>query len=189
MGQAETNQIKDTAYTLFSWLGFYGPFLLIGFTLVILQTRQYYYYYYITGFVINMLVNNGLKLIIREPRPVVNKELFNIMKQSSRGADPMEYGMPSGHAQSVAFSSSFVFFLIQGVPHLSWWLVVFSVFSLITMAQRVIKKDHSVAQVIVGAIVGSIVGFLAFAWSRGRIMGPLEPKRDDGSLLNETMVH
>jgi hypothetical protein len=189
MAQAETNYIKDTAYILFSWLGFYGPLLLIGLTLVILQTRQYYYYYYITGFVINMLVNSGLKLIIKEPRPVLDRELFNIMKHSSRGANPDEYGMPSGHAQSVAFSSSFVFFLIQGVPHLSWWLVVFSILSLITMAQRVIKKDHSLTQVIVGAIVGSIVGFLAFAWSRGRIMGPLEPKSDDGARLSESMVH
>ena len=180
----------NTLESMFDMLGFYGPFLLILLTVIVLKNRTMYYNYYFIGYLVNMLTNEVLKLVLKQPRPNTDEALFRMMKHNrQQGLDPQQYGMPSGHAQSVAYSTSFLFFLTRKARDLQQWPWIFAIVSLWTIVQRVWKKEHSVAQVLVGAILGSAMGFLFFSFSEKKLMGSLEMKKDDGNLQSENMIH
>jgi membrane-associated phospholipid phosphatase len=71
-----------------------------------------------------------------------------------------EYGMPSGHAQSVFFSLIFIHYALKN----DWLTFFYFCIAIITAVQRIIYKNHSLEQVIAGGIVGGCLGYLAWIY-------------------------
>ena len=106
----------NTFYYIINLIGKYGPFILIVITLYLLRNRNNLFFYYIIGIFMNILLNLVLKGVILEPRPLQDHKLFNLaIKNGKRfifknGIIPHDIcGMPSGHAQSALFSTTFIY--------------------------------------------------------------------------------
>jgi len=67
-----------------------------------------------------------------------------------------KYGMPSGHAQSCMFSVMF-YYLIYGMNEILY--IMLFIISL-TIYQRWFNKNHTLFQLLIGCIIGSIVSML-----------------------------
>ena len=166
---------------LFHQLGEYAPFILIFATILLLHKKPYFQFYYIVFLFVNTLLNTFLKQLIQQPRPSVDKKHFarilekNKKYVSSFGFPYGIYGMPSGHAQSVFFSTAYAWFTFRNVP----LVIIFSLLSLLSICQRVVYNHHTVMQVIVGSLVGLMVGSLAYRFARQTIGGKFSGKKDD----------
>jgi membrane-associated phospholipid phosphatase len=83
--------------------------------------------------------------------------------------------MPSGHAQSAFFSTIFIYLALKDIRITIGYLFI----ALLTIYQRVLFKEHSVIQVLAGAIVGILFGGFIYLMARQKIMGKLRAKKDD----------
>lgn len=156
---------------IFDILGYYGPIIL--FVFVFLQIKTTYYATVFTiGFVLNYLLNEALKITIKEPRPD-NPVPYDFIKGLNRSKTGSRgYGMPSGHVQTAMFSAVFyAFYRIFNNTYsnsLENAIYVISVFWLvfITAYQRVKYRRHTVLQTMYGAIIGSIFAYIVYTFSK-----------------------
>ena len=71
------------------------------------------------------------------------------------------YGMPSGHSQNAAFFSTYAIMGILNNPAFSnkfIFIAIFIVLALSVMYSRVFLKCHTVQQIAIGGLLGSILG-------------------------------
>ena len=166
---------------LFNMFGNYSPLLLIFISFYLLRKKRNLFFYYTIGIFLNALLNLVLKGMIQMPRPSENIKEFNLaLKNGSRfvfknGIPHDIFGMPSGHTQSVMFSTIFIFLALKNYKILYLYLFI----SLVTMYQRIYYNYHTLLQVIVGAIVGFIFGYTMFYFCKKNIMGLIRVKKDD----------
>jgi membrane-associated phospholipid phosphatase len=161
-------------------IGYFGPQILILLTIFLLFNKYTLLQIYLIGFVINSFLNFVLKGIIKQPRPSEDKHVFNVWLNNGMKGDRLwfdRFGMPSGHAQSVFYSTFFIIFALQNTNINILYLII----SLNTLYQRVKYKNHTVLQVIVGAIVGTIIGSLLYYYSQKILQGKLKEKEDDNA--------
>ena len=85
------------------------------------------------------------------------------------------FGMPSGHAQMSFFTTIFVYLSLKHTNLLYLYLFI----SLIICYQRVKFDFHSIEQVVVGAIVGSVFGYIVYQLAREKIKGRIRERLDD----------
>jgi membrane-associated phospholipid phosphatase len=125
------------AYTI----GKYAPLIMFLFTVVYVQPNHSIIY--VLFCIVSFASNKILKSYYAEHRP--SKKITG-------------FGMPSNHAQSIAFSITFLFLITQS------YLVLFcsTILAMLTMYQRVTSRHHSVQQVVAGSMLGIIFGFTAF---------------------------
>lgn len=161
-------------------IGFFGPQILILITILLLFNKYILLKVYLIGCTINIILNFILKGIIKDPRPSEDKHIFNVWLNNGMKSKRIwfdRFGMPSGHAQSVFYSTSFINFALQNTNISIFYLIV----SIITLYQRVKYQNHSVLQVIVGLIVGVIIGSLLYYYSKKILKGKLNEKEDDNA--------
>ena len=94
-----------------------------------------------------------MKRIIQQPR-----NDSEIIDRENDSRTSKTFGMPSWHAQSAFFSTVFIYFALKKRNILYFYVFI----SAITMIQRVVYKRHTILQVIVGAFIGSFIGYLYF---------------------------
>ena len=140
---------------LFDHIGYNGPLILIFLSSVFLRNKRKMLFIYWLGSFINMLINYLLKIGIKEPRPVEDNVSI---EWTNKRTDIDQYGMPSGHAQSVFFSCTFVYCVLKDIN----LLLLFLVIAINTFKQRYDYKNHTINQLIVGTILGVIVGYLFY---------------------------
>lgn len=163
------------------YIGGCGPLILFLISVFLLWNKSNYLIYYIYGFILNGLLTLILKGIFKQPRPSEDPRLFNLaIKESKRfkfidGYPHDIFGMPSGHSSSVIFSTMFIFCVFKN----SKYLLLYLLFSMITMIQRITSNNHNLVQVLAGAFVGAIFSYLIFYMARQKIMGSLLLKKDD----------
>ena len=164
-------------FKLFDYLGYFGPNILLVFSILLLWIKNYrsYLSYYLIGYILNILLNYVLKGFIQQPRPTEDKKLIEMALNNGKRFGYDIYGMPSGHSQGVFYSTAFIHLVLQN-PQIT---LVFFLFSLNTMIQRVNYKNHTILQVICGALVGIAFAYIVYHYSTKRIIGNLKPKRDD----------
>ena len=163
---------------ILKYTGEIGPMILFVPTVFLLFNKRNALIYYISGSFLNSVLNIFLKLLIKQPRPLDNPDKFELMMERRKHLllIPCDvFGMPSGHAQTVAFTTMFVFLTIRN----DMFRVFCVVISLLTMWQRVEYNYHTVLQVIVGGIVGLLFAFLMFYLNKINIAGLLKEKCDD----------
>lgn len=161
--------------------GEYGPIILIIFSWYFLWNNKKLFFYYTIGIFLNAILNIILKGIIQEPRPIFDKKKINLLTIHSKnyfyqnGIPFNIFGMPSGHIQSAAFSSFFIYKALKKINIL--WIFLF--FTLLISYQRVKYNYHTISQVIVGFIVGSMFAILIYWFSQEIITGKIREKPDD----------
>lgn len=166
---------------LFHEVEIYGPALLGVLPIYLLWDRKKLFFYYIVGFFISAIVNLALKGLLQLPRPSEDTARFNLALDHGRrfifksGLPYDVFGMPSGHAQLVFYSTTFIYLSLKNQSIFYGFLFV----SLLTISQRVAFNYHTPLQVIVGAIVGATLGYLVYNMARNNIAARISEKLDD----------
>jgi membrane-associated phospholipid phosphatase len=166
---------------IFNQLGSFGPIILFVFSLYFLWEKHNLFFYYNIGVFADQILNIILKGLLQCPRPSENLKLFNLaLKHNHRfifknGIPYDIFGMPSGHAESVAFSTTFIF--LSTKKHTILYIYLF--IALITIWQRVEYNYHTIAQVVIGSIVGTGTGYLFYNIAREKIKCEIKEKKDD----------
>lgn len=166
---------------LFHEVETFGPAILGVLPIYLLWNKKNLFFYYIIGFLISALVNLVLKGVLQMPRPSEDAGRFNLALTHGRrfifkSGLPFDiFGMPSGHAQMVFYTTTFVYLSLRNRNILYFYLFV----SLLTISQRVVFNYHTPLQVIVGAIVGVGMGYLIYYIARNKIVGRITEKLDD----------
>jgi membrane-associated phospholipid phosphatase len=164
---------------IFDYIGFFGPQILLFISIILLRNKSNLLYIYLLGSFLSMIINYVLKGLICEPRPSENVHMFNIEMNSSKisgsrlGYD--RFGMPSGHSQSVFFSLAFIWLAFKNVKITFIYLLI----ALNTMYQRVNYKNHSIAQVLIGGLVGILLAFLFYKYANHNLKKEIRDKLDD----------
>jgi hypothetical protein len=106
----------------------------------------------------NHILNGILKSTIREPRPGQSKSIESDKLNLDLVGNIEKYGMPSYHAQSVFFSTTFLY-LVQRNPALLFFEFIICT---ITLYQRFKYKRHDMRQLTVGSFIGIGFAILCF---------------------------
>jgi membrane-associated phospholipid phosphatase len=143
-------------FIIFDYIGHYGPPILFAVTFYYLFNRHIYVFVFLFGSLINSLLNMLLKRVFREPRP--NHPLLFIDSNDLTGNN--YYGLPSGHAQSVMFSLTFIYLTKNTDSNFIMTFYTMSCIAVLTLYQRWKYNRHTIKQLL----VGSVIGFF-FAWT------------------------
>ena len=168
-------------FVIFKKIGEYGPLILFILSIFLLRNKHTYLFYYILFFGISLVLNLVLKSLIQQPRPCIDPKMFQLMIKNkeryvTKHGMPYDiFGMPSGHSQSVIFSTIFTYFCLHDIKILALYILI----SLITLFQRVIDDHHSILQVIVGSSIGIILGYIGYNMAKINIDGKKTAKNDD----------
>jgi hypothetical protein len=172
---------KNFLLKFLSTVGQNGPIILFVLTVFLLRNKCNLLFYYIIFYIISLILNIILKGFFQESRPSIDKKTFDLMiKNKERyitkyGVPYDIYGMPSGHSQSVLYSTIFIYFAFHNIKLTIGYLLI----STITLFQRVIENHHTVFQVIIGSIVGLIIGYVSYEMAKIKMAGKLTIKKDD----------
>jgi membrane-associated phospholipid phosphatase len=166
---------------LFNEFGNFGPVILFFFSIYLLWNHDNLFFYYVVGIFLNSILNLVLKGLLQQPRPSEDITKFNLALSNGKrflfkyGIPYDIFGMPSGHSQSLLFSTVFIYLSIKKNNILYIYLIV----SLLTMIQRVIYNYHTILQVFAGAIVGVTFGYFVLNLAKEKIKGHITEKHDD----------
>ena len=162
---------------LFHLLAYVGPIILISITTLLLWKKETLLFYFILGAIINIALNFFLKGVFKEPRPTGNQQIIQLAINNGKRLGSQVYGMPSGHAQTAFYCTTFIFLSLKNWKFTSFYLI----FALLICHQRYIYKEHTLWQLFVGALVGLVMGFIAFKGAKKKKMGLLFSKPEDGA--------
>jgi membrane-associated phospholipid phosphatase len=166
---------------MIDYIGFLGPYILLIISLFLLYKKKTLLVYYVFGYLIDILINAILKITLKQPRPKEHIPLFNATKaHQPKLLSFQQYGMPSGHAQDSLYSTFFIFFALHGKQY-NYIKLLYFILTINTCCQRVRYKNHTILQVLVGAIIGSVVGVITFYLATKKIKGILHYKFDDNA--------
>jgi membrane-associated phospholipid phosphatase len=169
--------IKNTIIKSIDSIGYLGPQLLFFASIYFLFDKLTSLSVYFVGFFLNILLNTVLKLLIQEPRPTEDKRLFNLEILNGKRIGYDRYGMPSGHAEGVFYSTAFIFLTLKN----KWIGFIYLLISLITCYQRVAYKNHTFIQVLIGGIIGLFMGLFFYYYGNHILKGKLRVKPDDNA--------
>jgi membrane-associated phospholipid phosphatase len=161
--------------------GEYGPVLLVILSWYLLWNNKNLFFYYTLGIFTNAILNIILKGIIQQPRPLFDQKKVNLMKTHAKhyffqNGIPFDmFGMPSGHTQASFFSTVFIYLSLKQ----NNLLYIFVPLTLLTCYQRVALEYHSISQIIVGSIVGTVFAYFIYNLAREKIKGRIREKPDD----------
>lgn len=167
----------------FNKFGSKGPLILTLISFYLLWNKKNLFCYYTIGIFLSIILNLVLKGLFKMPRPSEDIKTFNLaLKNGKRfifknGVPHDMFGMPSGHSQSVMFSTIFVFLSLKNYKILYLYLFI----SIITMCQRIYYNHHTLIQVIAGDMVGLFFGYLMFYLCKKNIMGLIREKKEDNA--------
>lgn len=99
------------------------------------------------GSISNGILSKVLKKILKQERPAG-------LDESTMEFAPSDNGMPSSHAMSLGFIGTFT------ALQLPWATVPILVYATISLVYRVKENLHTIEQILVGAVVGSLNGFV-----------------------------
>ena len=148
-----------TTQNVLDTIAFEGPRIMFFVTLLSIWRETKFLLAFPVGFVANIFLNKFLKNVFREPRPPSLHNLGSLDNiHNYQGVEI--YGMPSGHAQSIFFSLSYLYFVKKSNVVLMASLFL----AMATLYQRWFYGRHSVEQLFIGSLVG--LGF-AYVWVWG----------------------
>jgi membrane-associated phospholipid phosphatase len=138
-------------------VGYFGPIILfisIGCLMFYMTKSLGHSFELFMGFYIfSMVLNHVVKQLLKQPRPRGGKTINKFDK-----ADLDRYGMPSGHANSVAFSLIFSILYFRDI----FISLIFALIAFLTVTQRLVYKKHSLKQIGCGAIIGGLLAIICY---------------------------
>jgi len=168
-------------FGVFDDIAYQGPLILtIVVALQLASSGQWpFFLAFLAGFWLNNRLNEVLKGLIREPRPkpfdlkeAQMRDPLRVIRRWWSGEDGLYlsrshlWGMPSGHAQMASFVLAFYYFVRGNYLRLgsrfdigTLLFAAMCLLFMMTLYQRWDTKAHTIAQLVVGTIVG-----ILFAW-------------------------
>jgi membrane-associated phospholipid phosphatase len=134
-----------------------------------------YLSFFVVGFIFNNILNIVLKLLIKEPRPTTDQKAIEIGVVNGARISFDKFGMPSGHAQNCGYCLAFIIMTLNNPFITTLYLVV----SVISLFQRYLYNNHTILQLIIGLIVGTLFAYLTYNIANKYIMGNIKMKKDD----------
>jgi len=156
-------------------IGYYGPQILFGSSIILLYKKSNYLFFYIIGFILDTMLNFLIKGIVKQPRPKGDYNIFIPSKNDDMRILSDMYGMPSGHAQHVLYSTIFIYLVFKNTKLTLLYIFI----SILTLYQRVKYKNHYIIQVIVGGLIGALLAYYIYMYADKKIVGKLLPKIED----------
>lgn len=136
-------------------LGYYGPTIMVVANIWEFRYRLFHVGLFIMYILFAILVTKQLKGLIREPRPAqINNEWMHSMEYT--GVE--QYGMPSGHSTLMFFS---LFYLWWNTKN-TWYMIGGLFLAALTLYQRFKFKKHTISQLLVGAVLGFTLSYIAY---------------------------
>jgi membrane-associated phospholipid phosphatase len=161
--------------------GEYGPLFLFILSWYLLWNNENLFFYYNIGIFSNTIINLFLKGIIQEPRPMFDSKKISLAKTNTRdffyqNGIPFDiFGMPSGHAQMAFFTTTFIYLSLKQ-KNLLYLCLIYSIF---ICYQRVKFDYHTLSQIAVGLVIGTVYGYFIYNLAREKIKGHIREKPDD----------
>jgi dolichyldiphosphatase len=161
--------------------GEYGPLFLFILSWYLLWNNENLFFYYNIGIFSNTIINLFLKGIIQEPRPMFDSKKISLAKTNTRdffyqNGIPFDiFGMPSGHAQMAFFTTTFIYLSLKQT-NLLYLCLIYSIF---ICYQRVKFDYHTLSQIAVGLVIGTVYGYFIYNLAREKIKGHIREKPDD----------
>jgi membrane-associated phospholipid phosphatase len=177
--------MNENLKMVFNKVGENGPWILIFANILLMFKKTHFQFYYILFTLINVLLNTLLKPLFKHPRPSIDNETFRaVLKRNERfikrNGHPYDiFGMPSGHTQSVIYSTVYNYLVFYDYQ----MTICFLLISLLTMIQRVVYNHHTILQIMVGGFIGVFVGYIAYYFAKNNIVGKFSIKHDDNCFL------
>lgn len=162
-------------------IGSYSGFILLLKNIIFLYHKPIYFNFYILGAFIDIIINLVLKGLIQQVRPTIDLRLYNASNTYFRrfimkdGLPYDLYGMPSGHVQSVFYSTTYAMFVFKNKNHLYFDLMI----CFITFYQRINGNYHTFFQSLIGCMVGILTGYFFYTLATKKLIGNLKQKCDD----------
>lgn len=139
-------------------IGNQGPLITFLITSSCLLSQKKYLLAYLLFSFINHFSNSVLKMTFKEPRPNMRVIKDPDLDERIRDLGDDKYGMPSYHAQTVFFSTTYLY-LVQKNPYA---LLVEFIICCLTCYQRLKYNRHSVNQLLAGATIGSSAACVSY---------------------------
>jgi membrane-associated phospholipid phosphatase len=100
----------------------------------------------------------------------VLKNIFQVPRPIDAYILETGYAMPSGHASLSFFLATFLIYYIvrqpdNKIPETTSWLILGATAIIIT-ASRVVLHVHTISQVLCGALLGTLVAYVAILYTR-----------------------
>lgn len=179
------NEKKGIGEQLFYQIGNNGPLILIITNLVLLRKKSTFFVYYLIGYVFNILLNQCLKIFFFQPRPSVDQKVFDLAMKQIKNVNSFTnlisydavLGMPSGHAQGIFYSTTFIFLVLTPISNNIIFFYIFITF--ITVFQRVYYKFHTIGQIFVGAFIGIGYAYCLFLFANNQKKGILKERAEE----------
>jgi len=162
-------------YELLKYIGLYAPIILFFLTLILLRNKVNFLQFFVVGFILNNVLNILLKLLFKQPRPSDNIKTLEISINNGSQIGFDKFGMPSGHAQNCGFCFTFVFLVLQS----PFYTFLYHFITFISLFQRYLFHNHTILQLIIGLIIGSLVGYSTYFLANTFIVGNIKLKKDD----------
>jgi len=163
--------LGDLAGKGLAWISLTPIFLVVSFVTLIIFRRELHTITFFIGILLSEGFNLVLKYSIKAPRPCRASIMYDVV-----------YGMPSSHAQFMAFFSSYIVLFAFVRLHNQYesrmdiiWKYAVSIGSvavaLIVSYSRIYLRYHTVEQVFYGLLVGFILGISWFIFTQ-RVLSP-----------------
>jgi membrane-associated phospholipid phosphatase len=162
-------------YLLRDYIGLYTPIILFIFTIFLLRNMTTYLYFFTCGYILNNILNIGLKLFIKEPRPSKDQKAIEIGIVNGARISFDKFGMPSGHAQNCGYCLLFTIMTIND----TFINIIYIIITIICLFQRYLYNNHTFLQLIIGFIIGIIFGYITYLSANKHITGDITIKQDD----------
>jgi membrane-associated phospholipid phosphatase len=164
-----------------SFLGIYGPVIMMILSILILWTKKTFLNYTLIGITFSILLNVILKIIFKCQRPGMSNHEYIIVKRECLlywiENDP--FGFPSGHSQSAAYITAMIYNAFGMKPI----TLLFALYTVFIMRQRVVSKKHTIPQVIAGGITGVAIAVGVYHAYKHNLAGYIIHKLDDWSRI------
>jgi hypothetical protein len=130
---------------------------------------------YLLFFLLNIFINFLVKIFLKYPRPKENLDLFPFLKISIDEYN--RFGMPSRSCQSDIFSTIFLFFTMKKIDY----TILFIFVSVYNIIQNYIQQKYTFLQILMGCILGTIMGIIAYICTIHFLKEELTEKQEENA--------
>jgi membrane-associated phospholipid phosphatase len=135
-------------------IGYFGEYITFLITCAVIFNKHIYLIFYIIFFLLNKIINQILKNYFKQPRPDRPVKFLESDNFSKR-----KFGMPSGHSQLSFFS---IFFAYLVTNKFFPWILLLLLVGFIVIYERLLFRNHTLYQLISGAIIGAVIAYLSY---------------------------
>ena len=149
--------VTPRIHDYFYGIGYFSSCILISLTIIMICYNEQYLdlLWFLVALYLNTILNRLLKILFKHERPIDEAKFLvsDCYNQKNKA-----YGMPSGHSQTSMFSFTYLFLTTQNIH--PWILVLAFMVIILMLIQRLVFKNHTITQLIIGGIIGILFAYM-----------------------------